>query len=335
MTIQLRLIGIVTRFPTGATATLRGTFNSPRGFITLASSSSSSYSSPPTTTSLPSSSILSQLKLRGCALSVRNQIGHGGGRPLAAAFITTTAFSPTTHSPPKPPRVAESEEEGGVGSGVRGGNTPPSGGKAVYPAKLIIYHAGTGKTSFLAVLKLTTIFVFGFFGLILTPIYLSAGKDYSYSALFLTCGLVPLLYVAWSTSPFVASIHMHLPPYARWSPAILQRFIRTAPANTKIDVATMSLIGKPRISSMTIGDLKPCKKRFGMVNYERDTKALNAQRKWWRFKAVKYFTVQNGNEEKVKTGWVWRELSERIEREWRKGGKDAWKEVKVKSKGKN
>ncbi|KAK4170329.1 hypothetical protein QBC43DRAFT_328979 [Cladorrhinum sp. PSN259] len=199
--------------------------------------------------------------------------------------------------------------------------------EGVYPAKLIIYHAGTGKTSFLAVLKLTTIFVFGFFCLIMTPTYLAAGKDYSYAGLVFACGTIPLLYVAWATSPYVAAIHMHLPPFARWSPAILQRFIRTAPPNTKIDVSTMSLIGKPRMSSMTISDLKPCNKRFGMVNYERDTKLLDEKRKWWRFKAVRYFNVQSGNDEKIKTGWVWRELAERIEGEWKLGEDKAWKEV--------
>jgi hypothetical protein len=38
----------------------------------------------------------------------------------------------------------------------------------------VIYHAGTGRTTFIACLKLTTIFVFVFFGLVVTPAYLKS-----------------------------------------------------------------------------------------------------------------------------------------------------------------
>jgi hypothetical protein len=126
------------------------------------------------------------------------------------------------------------------------------------------------------------------------------------------CGVIPGLYVAWSTSPFVAAVHLHLPPYARWSRAILERFARTAPPNTRLDVTTMSLIGKPRVSSMVLSDLRPASRRLGMVNYVRDTSIANAQRKWWRFRAVADFNVQEGGERGVKCGWVWRELKEGI-----------------------
>ena len=38
----------------------------------------------------------------------------------------------------------------------------------------MIYHAGTGRTTFLACLKLTTIFAFAFFDLLVTPAYLAS-----------------------------------------------------------------------------------------------------------------------------------------------------------------
>ncbi len=109
-------------------------------------------------------------------------------------------------------------------------------------------------------------------------------------------------------------MHLHLPPYARWSRAILERFARTAPPNTRLDVTTMSLIGKPRVSSMVLSDLRPANRRWGMVNYERDTAIADAKRRWWRFRAVSEFNVQAGGEKGVKTGWVWRELKEGIAR---------------------
>lgn len=43
-----------------------------------------------------------------------------------------------------------------------------------YPENLVIYHAGTGRTTFIACLKLTTIFIFVFFGLVVTPAYVKS-----------------------------------------------------------------------------------------------------------------------------------------------------------------
>jgi hypothetical protein len=214
---------------------------------------------------------------------------------------------------------------------------------------LIIYHAGTGseststslhlvhtstntppETTFLACLKVTTLFVFGFFNMIMVPAYIAAGEDPLKTAGGMSpspfpppnnsntthtvalCGLIPAIYVAWSTGPFVAAIHMHLPPYARWSRSILERFARTAPPNTRIDVTTMTLIGKPRVSSMVLSDLRPESRRFGMVNYVRDTSLANAQRKWWRFRAVGEFNVHEQGDGGLKTGWVWKEVKEGI-----------------------
>lgn len=127
------------------------------------------------------------------------------------------------------------------------------------------------------------------------------------------CGLIPATYVAWSTSSFVAAMHLHLPPYARWSRAILERFARTAPPNTRLDVTTMSLIGKPRVSSMVLSDLRPANERLGTVNFVREnTERLDKARKWWRFRAVRAFNVQDGVEGVAREGWVWRGIKEGI-----------------------
>ncbi|KAJ4297278.1 hypothetical protein N0V88_004196 [Collariella sp. IMI 366227] len=175
-------------------------------------------------------------------------------------------------------------------------SNPPG---STYPERLIIYHAGTGKTTFLACLKVTTLFIFGFFDMIMTPAYISAGETLTKTAGIALCGLVPALYVAWSTTPFVAAIHLHLPPYARHSQAILERFSRTAPPNTRLDVTTMSLIGKPRVSSMVLSDLRPAlenskETHHGTVNYVRDTRIVDKGRKWWRFRAVRGFNILEG-----------------------------------------
>ncbi len=46
----------------------------------------------------------------------------------------------------------------------------------MFPERLLIYHAGTPRTTFLACLKLTTLFTFAFFSLVVTPTYLASDK---------------------------------------------------------------------------------------------------------------------------------------------------------------
>ncbi|KAK4144366.1 uncharacterized protein C8A04DRAFT_27820 [Dichotomopilus funicola] len=203
----------------------------------------------------------------------------------------------------------------GKTSGVRG---------RFYPERLLIYHAGTGKTTFLAYLKVTTLFLLGFFDFIVVPAYLQASHPILPTIGVGLCGIIPVIYVTWSTSPFIASMHLHLPPYARWSQSILERFARTAPPNTRLDITTMSLIGKPRVSSVTLADLRPARERLGMVNYVRDATVANANRKWWRFRAVTKFHVHDGMERSVKEGWVWGPLADGIAKRaaarWGDGG---------------
>lgn len=95
---------------------------------------------------------------------------------------------------------------------------------------------------------------------------------------------------------------------------MLKRFAASAPTSTKLDVVTMSFIGKPRNNTMTVGDLRPAKKRFGMVNYTRNVTTINKERKWWYFRAVRDFNIQEKNEGAIKNGWVWNELDACIKR---------------------
>ncbi|KAK5663761.1 hypothetical protein OQA88_4192 [Cercophora sp. LCS_1] len=169
--------------------------------------------------------------------------------------------------------------------------------------------------TFLAMLKLTTIFVFIFFNFLAAPAYIQSDDHSVYeTAGIIACGVIPLLYVGYSASPFVSAVHLHVPPFARGSTEMLKRFAASAPPSTKLDVVTMSLIGKPRNNTMTVGDLRPTNKRFGMVNYTRDVTAINKERKWWHFRAVRDFNIQEKNEGTIKNGWVWKELDACIKR---------------------
>ncbi|KAF4505658.1 hypothetical protein G6O67_007581 [Ophiocordyceps sinensis] len=168
--------------------------------------------------------------------------------------------------------------------------------------RVIIYHGGTGRITFLAMLKLTSLLIGAFTCLIAVPRYIKADKPMAGTVGVALCGIMPFAFVASTAAPFVTHIHMHLPPLARVSRAALERFVGAMPPSTPLTLTTMSVIGTPRYSSVNVGDLRPPpprRRRFGLVNYVRDTTHENATRKWYNLRAVGKFYVQEKTVKKV------------------------------------
>ncbi|RYP65212.1 hypothetical protein DL770_009039 [Monosporascus sp. CRB-9-2] len=189
----------------------------------------------------------------------------------------------------------------------------PPARKFAYPERLCIYHAGTGRTTFLACLKLSTLFIFAFFGFVVTPAYFDK-EGFSVNVARTTASaLVPLVFVAYTTSPFVSFIHIRLPPFARQSEEMLRRFVQSLPPKTELDITTMSFIAKPRLSKVAVSDLRAANKRLGIVNYTRDTAAENAARKWYMFPAVGNFSIQGNKMPRLP--WVWEHVANTLARQ--------------------
>ena len=129
------------------------------------------------------------------------------------------------------------------------------------------------------------------------------------------CGIIPFAYVAYATTPFVAHIHLRLPPYAQQSREILQRFAKNAPPNTPVSISTMNLVGKPRVSNMVVADLRPVRERLGIVNFARDPPST-AHRKWYqRFTlppSTKFSIPPRNPRDSAREGWVWDEIAASI-----------------------
>lgn len=141
--------------------------------------------------------------------------------------------------------------------------------------------------------------------------------------------------MAWSTAPFVTHVHMHLPAAARASPASLARFVGALPPAARLTLTTMSLVAAPRCTAVRAGDLRaapPRSRRLGLVNYVRDTAADNAARRWYMYRAVGAFYVQDGGgggpgKQSVTAGhqarrnkaaavdtWIWEAVRDKIAR---------------------
>ncbi|RFU32573.1 hypothetical protein B7463_g3769, partial [Scytalidium lignicola] len=187
-----------------------------------------------------------------------------------------------------------------------------AGKKFAYPERLLVYHAGTGKTVFIGCLKVTTIFVFSFFGLVVAPAHWYSDDEPSWvpGAVVLS-GIVPMLFVAYTSSSFVTYIHLRLPQFARYSRDMLMRYSKNLPKDADIDITTMNFIGKPRMNKMKVGELYPVKERFGLANYARDTREANTKRPWWLGKAVRLFSI-NGSPGRIREKGVWENIATSI-----------------------
>lgn len=115
-----------------------------------------------------------------------------------------------------------------------------------------------------------------------------------------------MVFVAYTTAPFVSFVHMRLPPFARQSEEMLRRFVRTLPPHTELDITTMSFIAKPRVSKVKLSDLRKTNERVGIVNLACDTAAENAARKWYMYRAVAKFNAQSNTVSRAP--WVWESI---------------------------
>lgn len=106
-------------------------------------------------------------------------------------------------------------------------------------------------------------------------------------------GIVPVVAVAYLTSPFVAHIHLRLPSFARYSREMAARYSQALPKDAKLEVTTMNLIGMPRVTRVNAGDLYPAKRHFGTVNYVRDTKDMK-KRPWYIRRPARQFGISGG-----------------------------------------
>ncbi|KAI2603777.1 uncharacterized protein GGS25DRAFT_505421 [Hypoxylon fragiforme] len=183
----------------------------------------------------------------------------------------------------------------------RSSTTGPAG--YAYSERFCLYHAGTPRITFLGYLKLSTIFLFVFFGLVVTPAYYDK-EGFSLTVLRTSVtAIAPLIFVQYSTSPFVSCIHVRLPGIARRSEEALRRYLQGLSADAELAITTTSLIAKPRVSYVRLRDLQPVRRRFGIVSLSRDPTAENAARKWYMFRAVRDFNTQLNAAPPVP--WAW------------------------------
>ncbi|RAL62998.1 hypothetical protein DID88_004084 [Monilinia fructigena] len=128
----------------------------------------------------------------------------------------------------------------------------------------------------------------------------------------LLSGAVPMIFVAYITSPFVNYIHLRLPNFLLGIHAIcLMRYSKNPPKDAQVDITTMNFVGKPRVTRFDVSELKAVKQRFGVGNFSRDTKKIDATRKWWMPKGCTVIWSSWGAG-KVREGEAWENIANKI-----------------------
>lgn len=69
-----------------------------------------------------------------------------------------------------------------------------------------------------------------------------------------------------SSPPYVTHAYVHLPPWAAAGKQSLMRYLERLPRDAELDLATIRWFGRPKVSRVRLGDLRPCSRRWGCVN---------------------------------------------------------------------
>lgn len=131
-----------------------------------------------------------------------------------------------------------------------------------------------------------------------------------------------MVFVTYTTAPFVTFARIRLPLFARRSREQLATWIQKVPRSTEIYLTTMSFSGRGRVSCMLVSDLKETKARLGVANLARNPNSeIGYRKEWWRTKEPYLFYIADdsakGGKAKVwqTSAWqkaMWRHILKRI-----------------------
>ncbi|KAL1391021.1 hypothetical protein HDK64DRAFT_266273 [Phyllosticta capitalensis] len=156
--------------------------------------------------------------------------------------------------------------------------------KYLYPERLLIYNAGTGKTAFIGTYKVLCLTLFALGCYKLAPIaYGGTDSNGLFLAGILIVPNLVLLVTTLLTAPFTNSIFLWIPREARRSHENLLRYVKALPRNARLDLITIRLIGMHKTTPTTLGELREFRGGFGAANWVRvppkeSTKEMDAKR---------------------------------------------------------
>ncbi|OAX82383.1 hypothetical protein ACJ72_03269 [Emergomyces africanus] len=146
--------------------------------------------------------------------------------------------------------------------------------------EVLIYHAGTGKIAFIGMMRITTLLIFSVSCLVVAPAFYYSGDFPWYIAPAIVIGgSLPMLFVLYTTAPFVNLIYLTLPHAARQTRQRTQFYIKDVPRNAILNIETMKLNFYFRKTQVALSDLMPGRSAFRPMNFINTNPTPQP---WWK-----------------------------------------------------
>lgn len=122
-----------------------------------------------------------------------------------------------------------------------------------------------------------------------------------------------MLYVGLTARPFVSSVHIKLPVFARQSKDSLLRWAQNVPPKTKVAMTTMQFHGVPQVSVMAVEDLRQTRSWLNAANLTRSSPSVSPPvlRSWWKPKPLLRFYV-GVDRKKIREISIWEQVLKKI-----------------------
>ena len=137
----------------------------------------------------------------------------------------------------------------------------------------MVFHAGTLRTTFVGLLRATTVVLFlgNLFFVIPKLYYYQRPEQPVWLVPAITVfGAIPMVYVMWASAPFVASANLKgVPINARRSVNHLFRWVEKLPYDSEIEFKMFKWNGFFRRTAVPISELRTKKPRLGIENIVR------------------------------------------------------------------
>ncbi|KNG83041.1 hypothetical protein ANOM_008148 [Aspergillus nomiae NRRL 13137] len=183
------------------------------------------------------------------------------------------------------------------------------------PERILIYHGGTGKTIFLGMLRITTIFLFGVSVLVVAPAFAADEFPWYLAPAVVIGGALPMLFVSYTSAPFVNFVHLALPAFARRSKEQTLQYAKNLPPTATLYINTMKFTTIPRQTEVRLGDLVPDKAILRPVSFRNKNPAPLP---WWAGKTLRQFYAaeksQPGRESTTFYPELWEHVYKQIQK---------------------
>ncbi len=127
-------------------------------------------------------------------------------------------------------------------------------------------------------------------------------------------GAMPMLFVAYTSAPYVSFIHLALPAFARKSRETAIHYAKDLPPTTLLILTTTRFNAIPRQTAVRLGDLMPDKSPFRPVTFQN---VNPAPRSWWMGRPTTQFFAadhsQPGRQSNAFYPELWPDIHKKIQ----------------------